>query len=292
MWKLYLLIGVLLIAGCLGGCRDMGLRFAPGDEEAKSALIANDLAKASLGINPSDEAAQILANAVNPALGRTGMPSDPVDVLPVITQRAKAQKAQEQTVYALKTKNAIREATSAATTTVLAKLASSIAEKKVVRPQEVVPMIEAMTTMDSVGNSIADSVEVPKSVVMSQAEQDRIDALKAATEAVTKAASATASARPDAKDVGDRITNATQEVIDWAAENPIISALLGATPIGAFILARRRKKSDADWDAEREAEKVKAAQELELAKAKQTDASAILTAVLPALLNKQPASEK
>lgn len=277
---------VMLLGSLLAGCSDIGLRFRPGEQQAQSAQMADDLAKASLvgGIPPGSAAADTLAKATGPARSFAGEPRNPVDVAPAAREAARQWSAMEGQVDAYKTRYAVRDATAMATQNVLADLAKDMAGKKNIRPAEVVPMVKAMATMEQVGQKIATAIEVPEIAPLTPIEKERLESLKTMTATITEAANTLAAARPDVKDVADRVNVAFEETVDWVGENPLLSALLGATPIGATVLAlrssRRRKEqaaSDADWDEEYAAAKeeaTKRAQELELAKAQAAQASA------------------
>jgi len=280
-----------------------GLRFAPGEEQKQAAQTARDTARggALVGIPPGSDAAKMLADSTGPGAAYIGEPKKPVDVMPALVTASKEWRVMEGQLSALKMKGRISSEVSIACKTALADLMARLAEaKKAVKPTEVLPVAQAIVTMEGIGRKMVDAVEVPE-VELTDAEKASSAQVKALTETLSAIASQVASRPVTAGDVGDAAVNAATNAADKAsgwldqiASSPAASSILTALGLGGLgggVLLRNKAKKrtveDAEYDAQLAAAQAKADTLSQTAQAKPDPTGTLLATMVTALVGRQ-----
>lgn len=237
-------IGLLMIlSGCGGGVP--GLRFAPGEDQKRSAQTADDLAKglAHTGAQPGSPAANALAKSTGPARTYAGEPKDPVDVAPLIDAAAGAWETKDDQITAWKLKENLHARSGVITSEAMAELAETIGTKGKVAASEIIHRVGAIVSFNKMTADFTRRITVPEDRKISAEEQARLDVLTDAVDKITAAAGEQAARRPTFDDVEDEALDTIDQIGNVLESYGLLALIPGAG--GVFYAARKRKAAKA-----------------------------------------------
>ncbi len=238
----------LLAVGCNGPFP--GMRFAPGEDQRRSAQTADDLASGadSVGFRPGSQAAAALAKSTGPARTHAGEPKNPVDVSPLIDAERGAWETRQAQADAWKLKERLYARSGRITSDALADLAELVQTRGKIATSEIIHRAGAICDFQKMTADFTKRIPIPKDRKVSAEEQARLDALTTATDRIVAAASEQAARRPTGKEVLEKTAAEADDWIDTVGGLLESYGLLGLIPAagGIYYGAKKRKQSRRD----------------------------------------------
>ena len=284
---------IALIALLAVGCNSPfpGMRFAPGEDQKRSAQTADDLAHGAdgVGFRPGSQAAAALAKSTGPARTFAGEPKNPVDVSPLIDAERGAWQTKQAQADAWKLKEGLYARSGRITSDALADLAELVQTKGKIAASEIIHRAGAICDFQKMTADFTKRIPVPKDRKISAEEQARLDALTEATDRIVAAAAEQAARRPTIAEVAEKAEDEALDTIDRVGSILESYGLLALIPgAGGVYYATKKRKAAKAAKAEAEAARHDEANARHAAEMVKADAAEVVTKAMDRLAQAPP----